>query len=136
VNHQESSVKHYRSRRQKERFLALLSSTEIHPTASWLYEHLKEDFPDLSLGTVYRNLSILTDQGLVQKISVGSTFNRFEAKTAPLHHLICSKCGKIIDFEEKFFPAINEEISRATDFDIEGYRMDFFGNCRECRNKR
>jgi len=136
VNHQESSVKHYRSSRQRKRLLELLCSTEIHPTASWLYDHLKKEFPNLSLGTIYRNLSILIDQGIVKKISASSTFDRFEAKTTPHHHLICTKCRKIIDFEEKVFPAINEEIRRSTDFDIEGYRIDFFGICRECQKKQ
>ncbi|NTV98583.1 MAG: transcriptional repressor [Chlorobiaceae bacterium] len=136
VNHQKSPLKYYRSSRQRERLLELLRSTEIHPTASWLYDHLKEEFPNLSLGTIYRNLSILIDQCLIQKINAGSTFDRFEAKTTPHHHLICSKCGKIIDLEEKVMHEINEEIRNSTDFDIKGYRIEFFGTCRKCQEKR
>ncbi|MCE1273160.1 MAG: transcriptional repressor [Chlorobiales bacterium] len=133
MNHQDRSAKSYRSSRQRERLLALLRSTGIHPTASWLYDQLKKDFPSLSLGTVYRNLSILIEQGFVRKIDSGSTFDRFEAKTTPHYHLICNKCGKIIDFEQRFFPEINKEISRSTDFDIESHRIDFFGTCSDCR---
>lgn len=133
VNHQDCSAKSYRSSRQRERLLALLRSTGIHPTASWLYDRLKKDFPSLSLGTVYRNLSILIEQGLVRKIDSGSTFDRFEANTTPHYHLICKKCGKIIDFEQRFFPEINKEIARSTDFDIESHRIDFFGTCSDCR---
>lgn len=130
---QEHSVKQYRSSRQRERLLAHLRSTNTHPTASWLYDRLKTEFPNLSLGTVYRNLSILIEQGLVKKIDAGSTFDRFEAKTTPHDHLICKKCGKIIDFEQRFFPEINDEISRSVDFDIESHRIDFFGTCPDCR---
>ncbi len=130
---QEHSVKQYRSSRQRERLLALLRSTNTHPTASWLYDRLKTEFPNLSLGTVYRNLSILIEQGLVKKIDAGSTFDRFEAKTTPHDHLICKKCGKIIDFEQRFFPEINDEISRSVDFYIESHRIDFFGTCSDCR---
>jgi len=127
--------KTYRYSRQRERLLAILRSTETHPTAAWLYDRLKKEFPSLSLGTVYRNLAILIAQGLVRKIDAGSTFDRYEAKTTPHYHLICRTCGKIVDFEKRFFPEIDEEIRRATDFDIEGHRIDFFGTCSECRRK-
>ena len=127
------SGKQYRYSRQRERILEVLRSTESHPTATWLYDTIKSEFPRLSLGTVYRNLAILVDQGLVQKIDAGSTFDRFEAKTEPHYHLICRKCGKIEDFEKHFFPEIDEEIRKSTDFDIEGHRIDFFGTCSECR---
>ena len=129
------SGKQYRYSRQRERILEVLRSTQSHPTATWLYDTIKSEFPRLSLGTVYRNLAILVDQGLVQKIDAGSTFDRFEAKTEPHYHLICRKCGKIEDFEKLFFPEIDEEISRSTDFDIEGHRIDFFGTCSDCNRK-
>jgi len=132
---QENKAKQYRSSLQRERLLALLRSTDIHPTASWLYDRLKEEFPSLSLGTVYRNLSILIEQRLVKKIDAGSTFDRFEAKTTPHYHLICKKCGKIVDFEQRFFQEINDEIGRSADFDIETHRIDFFGTCADCRTK-
>lgn len=131
----EIPAKQYRSSRQRERLLALLRSTDVHPTASWLYDRLKAEFPSLSLGTVYRNLAILIEQGLVRKIDAGSTFDRFEAKTTPHYHLICNKCGKIIDFEECFFPEINDTIGTSADFDIESHRIDFFGTCPDCRTK-
>ena len=133
---QNPSGKHYRYSRQRERILEVLRSTESHPTATWLYDKLKPEFPRLSLGTVYRNLAILIEQGLAQKIDAGSTFDRFEAKTEPHYHLICRKCGKIEDFEKHFFPEIDEEIRQSTDFDIEGHRIDFFGTCSECRLNR
>ncbi len=66
-----------RQSKQRNRILELLRSTEIHPTADWLYNQLKSEFPKLSLGTVYRNLSILEGQSLVKKIHFGSTFDRF-----------------------------------------------------------
>jgi Fur family transcriptional regulator, peroxide stress response regulator len=87
----ENPAKQYRSNRQRERLLAILRSTESHPTAAWLYDRLKEEFPSLSLGTVYRNLAILIEQRLAKKIDEGSTFDRFEAKTTLHYHLICKK---------------------------------------------
>lgn len=133
---QEIPQKIYRYSSQREHLLALLRSTESHhPTAAWLYDRLKEEFPSLSFGTVYRNLAVLIDQGLAKKIDAGSTFDRFEAKTTPHYHLICSKCGKIIDVGQCFFSEINDEIGRSTDFDVESHRIDFFGICSDCRTK-
>ena len=126
---------HYRYSRQRERLLVILRSTSSHPTAAWLYDRLKPEFPHLSPGTVYRNLTILIEQGLVRKIDAGSTFDRFEAKTDPHYHLICRKCGTITDFEKRFFTEIDEEIRSSTDFAIDGHRIDFFGTCADCRAK-
>jgi Fur family transcriptional regulator, peroxide stress response regulator len=131
----ETPENRYRYSRQRERLLEILRSTASHPTATWLYDRLKPEFPNLSLGTVYRNLAILINQTLVHKIDAGSTFDRFEAKTAPHYHLICRKCGNITDFEKHLFHEIDDEIRRTTDFAIEGHRIDFFGTCAECRGK-
>ena len=60
----------FRQSKQRTRILELLRSTEIHPTADWFYEKLKNEFPQLSLGTVYRNLSILVEQGLAKKFTL------------------------------------------------------------------
>lgn len=129
-------LKTYRQSRQRERILQLLKQTDTHPTADWLYEQLKKEFSKLSLGTVYRNLSILTDQGLVQKIHSGSTFNRFEANQALHYHLICEKCGKIEDFKMPAHKELDEQASRMTDFMIRKHRIDFFGICSNCQKKQ
>lgn len=132
---QQSRAKPLRYSRQRERLLYLLQSTDTHPTAGWLYDMLKPEFPNLSLGTVYRNLSVLIEQELVKKIDSGSTFDRYEAKTTPHYHLICHECGTIIDFEEQLFPEIDALVSKAADFAVEGHRIDFFGTCSACRTR-
>lgn len=132
---QEHPKKPYRNSRQRTRLLEILRATDSHPTAACLYDQLKPEFPALSLGTVYRNLALLVDQGLVRKIDAGSTFDRFEAKTEPHYHLICSKCGKIADFEEQIFANLNDVISRSTDFAIESHRIDFYGICPLCKKE-
>jgi len=125
-----------RSSRQRERLLALLQETEIHPTADWLYVRLKPEFPHLSLGTVYRNLTILAEQGLVKKIHSGSTFDRFEARVMPHYHLICKRCDAIQDLEMPLLIEINARASRMTDFQIQEHRIDFYGLCSSCRAKK
>ncbi|MBN1480901.1 transcriptional repressor [candidate division KSB1 bacterium] len=122
----------FRQSKQRNRILELLRSTDSHPTADWIYAQLKKEFPKLSLGTVYRNLSTLIDQGLVNKIHFGSTFDRFEANTKPHYHLICESCGKIFDFNMKIYENLNEQAKQLTTFTINYHKLDFYGICQEC----
>ncbi|HUI92058.1 MAG TPA: transcriptional repressor [Chitinivibrionales bacterium] len=123
----------YRRSQQRERILEILKGTKSHPTADWIYKKLKEEIPELSLGTVYRNLHILISQGHIQKLPFGSTFDRFEAKIAPHYHLVCEKCGAVIDFEMPEYSDINKKAERLSSFKISRHRIDFFGLCEKCQ---
>jgi Fur family peroxide stress response transcriptional regulator len=125
----------FRKSKQRTRILELLRSTKIHPTADWLYEKLKNEFPRLSLGTVYRNLSILIEQNLAKKIHFGSTFDRFEANIKPHYHLICKSCRKIFDFEMPTYDDINFQANQITNFTIHHHKLEFFGICEKCKTK-
>ncbi|HHS13284.1 MAG TPA: transcriptional repressor [bacterium] len=127
-----SKEKSYRQSRQRKRILEVLSSTTVHPTADWIYRRLKKEFPRLSMGTVYRNLNILIDQGWVSKIHFGSTFDRFEARVEPHTHLICERCGSITDLNMSFEKGITEKARKLTGFDIRRHRIEFFGICQKC----
>lgn len=128
--------KFYRYSSQRARVLEILKNTDTHPTADWVYETLKKEFPKLSLGTVYRNIGILIEQGLVKRIQSGSTFDRFEANTTAHYHLICEKCGKIMDFKMTEKNELEKQASLETDFEIHGHRVDFFGLCSQCARKK
>jgi Fe2+ or Zn2+ uptake regulation protein len=121
--------------RLRERMYELISESNAHPTADWVYMRLKRDFPRLSLGTVYRNLSILIEQGRLEKLPHGSTFDRYEADRTPHYHLICQSCGRIQDFAMHRYEQINRRARTQTDFDIAGHRINFYGICRECNRK-
>ncbi len=123
----------YRNSKQRQRILELLQSTDNHPTADWVYEQLKKEFPSLSLGTVYRNLSFLIERGEVQKIHFGSTYDRFEANIKPHYHLICESCGAILDFDMPIYNDLNERAKKMTDFKINHHKLEFFGLCQDCK---
>lgn len=125
----------YRKSQQRERILEILKETKSHPTADWVYMKLKEEIPELSLGTVYRNLKVLMEQGLIQKLPFGSTFDRFEAKIAPHYHLVCEKCGVVEDFEMPQYSEINLQAEKMSAFKISRHRIDFFGLCEKCQDK-
>ncbi len=123
----------YKKSRQRERILQLLRGTGSHPTADWLYEKLKHEFPNLSMGTVYRNLQILMEQGLINKIDFGSTFNRFDANISPHYHFLCEKCGDIIDLEIPVDEKLNDKVNTKTGLKALRHRIEFFGLCDKCR---
>ena len=125
----------FRKSKQRKRILELLRSTGSHPTADWIYDQLKKEFPQLSFGTIYRNLSILIEQGLVKKIHFGSTFDRFEANVQPHYHLVCESCGKIMDFNLPIYNDLNTQAKQQTSFSISYHKLEFFGTCEDCKEK-
>jgi len=124
----------YKRSRQRERILGILRGTKTHPTASWVYDELKKEFNNLSMGTVYRNINILIDQNLVQKIESGSSFDRFDANVEQHYHFVCKECGAIDDLPIAAFDDLNEKINQMTEYQAEKHRLDFHGVCPGCLN--
>jgi Fur family transcriptional regulator, peroxide stress response regulator len=124
----------YKRSRQRERILGILRGTNTHPTASWVYDELKKEFNNLSMGTVYRNINILIDQNLVQKIESGSSFDRFDANIEQHYHFVCKECGSIDDLPIAAFDDLNEKINQMTEYQAEKHRLDFHGVCPGCLN--
>lgn len=127
-----TEVKTYKYSRQRERILDLLQHTGIHPTATWIYDQLKAEFPGLSMGTVYRNLSILIEQDHIKKIDFGSTFDRFDANVTPHYHFICENCGAIFDLKLPVVYTLNEKVREETHFAVHSHHIEFYGICGNC----
>ena len=126
----------YRNTKQRKRILETLCETDTHPTATWLYDQLKPEFPSLSLGTVYRNLGILEEQGLLKKIVFGSTFDRYDGKTYPHTHFICSECNNVYDMSEQNNDEIIECVSKNTKHHIHEVVMNYYGVCEKCLEEK
>lgn len=114
-----------------EIFRELLQSTD-HPTADTLHRRLRNKFPTLSLDTVYRTLATLANQRLIHRVETIESLTRFEAVASPHHHLICSGCGKIADFEWPLIDqsALPEELSGWGK--IEHKHLVVYGRCENC----
>lgn len=121
--------------RQREAILKNLQSRRDHPTADMVYESIRAEQPNISLGTVYRNLAFLADSGKVLKVSTGIGPDHFDGFTEPHTHFICRYCGRIIDMED--IPQTNLADGAFSQFDgiIEEYELKVFGKCRECLSK-
>jgi Fur family peroxide stress response transcriptional regulator len=109
-----------------------------HPTAETVYSHVREEFPNISLGTVYRNLSFLVENGQAVKVSCNDGSVHFDGNTAPHYHFQCRKCGAILDMEMQSLPIENvlfDEASKNFNGIIEGNITYFYGICPDCMNK-
>jgi Fur family peroxide stress response transcriptional regulator len=122
----------YRKSKQRDEILNILRETNIHPTANWIYDKLKKENSRLSLGTVYRNLSILVEQDLVDRIDFGSTFDRYEAKKSGHYHFVCEKCGEVSDLEMPVMEELNSQVEKKLGLKTNKHRLEFFGICRKC----
>lgn len=118
--------------RQRECILKNLQSRRDHPTADMVYESVRMEQPNISLGTVYRNLAFLSENGQILKISTGTGPDHFDGCTNPHVHFVCRSCGKVIDMDE--IPQINSIDKASAQFDgiIEGYELKMFGKCGDC----
>ncbi len=128
--------KKFKRSRQRERILETLRGTKSHPTAGWVYDVLKKESPELSLGTVYRNLNILNELGLVRILRSGSTFDRFDADTSPHYHFVCEDCGKVEDVELTVDHDLDDRVAALMGRIVTGHRLDFFGLCPACQAER
>lgn len=103
-----------------------------HPTADEVYTALKKDDPALSLGTVYRNLNLLSELGQLKKIHIDNAKDRFDARTDPHCHLLCTKCRRVFDIDDDFSNGIEERISERYGHIVEEVSLNFNGICKQC----
>lgn len=121
--------------RQREAIKEFLMSRTDHPTADTVYTSIRQEFPNISLGTVYRNLSLLSDIGEILKISTSDGGDRFDANTKPHYHFICTECNSVIDLDMKNIDHINELASVNFGGKITGHTAHFYGTCENCTQR-
>lgn len=121
---------------QRLALLRLLTASKNHPSAMQLYEQLHEQFPTMSLATVYKTLNLLKEMGEVLELGFDDDDHRYDGnEPSPHPHLICVRCRKIIDPEVPPFHTLAQEVADSSGFQIVSHRLDFFGICPECQEK-
>lgn len=123
-------MKKRRHSRQRELILERLRSTTQHPTAGTLYEWLKPDYPSLSLGTVYRNLNLLANEGTIRRISF--PVERFDANIRPHAHFLCAVCGRVYDLDLPYDESLDRRAEAAGGHKIGEHELLFTGTCSVC----
>lgn len=126
-----------RTSKKRQAIFDALCRSKAHPSAEQVYNELKPSFPDLSLGTVYRNLGVLIDDGLI--ISVGNVGGeeRYDADTSRHPHFICSCCGKVLDLcLDIDLSCCCQSVSESICADVRSYALNFYGLCNDCKIRR
>ena len=124
------TTKHFKKR---DAILEYLRGTTSHPSAETIYSDLKPQIPDLAMGTVYRNLSLFKQQGLVSSVATVKGVERFDGNTAPHVHFICSDCDAVIDLMEMEVPtALTQAAETACGGSVSECQLCFCGKCRQC----
>ncbi len=122
--------------RKREAILNAVRSTTSHPTADWIYEKLKPEYPDLSLGTVYRNLAQFKEDGTIISIGVVNGQERFDGNVKPHTHFVCSECGCVLDVPEEFInPDRMAQIEKEYHMRIDSADLLLRGICPDCFKK-
>jgi Fe2+ or Zn2+ uptake regulation protein len=122
-----------RQSRQRAVVLEVVLSTMDHPTADWVYRQARRRLPRISLGTVYRNLKRLAEEGAIREIHTGGHPARFDGNTGRHYHIRCLGCGRVNDLPMSVDTRLEEEAGRAMNYQILGHQVEIHGLCPLCQ---
>ena len=117
---------------QRQVILEELQKVNTHPTASELYDIVRQRLPRIGLGTVYRNLELLADCGIITKLETGGEQKRFDAKSGPHYHIRCTICGRVDDMDIPRLEDLDDKAAENCHYTIIGHHIEFFGTCPDC----
>ena len=130
------TVPNRRNTRQRQIIFEELRKRTTHPTAVELYHIVRQRLPRISLGTVYRNLELLTRNKTIQKLDMGGLEARFDSETRPHHHARCTQCGAIDDLFDLPADIVQHQYMSLDNYEVRGYRIEFYGLCPRCKSGR
>ncbi len=124
--------------KQREQILDIFLKTEKHTTINDLYDLVRKKNPKIGLATVYRSMKVICDAGLARETDFGDGTKRFEHKYKHQHHdhLVCLKCGRIIEVVSPGIEKLQERLAKKHKFSAVRYRMEIFGICSSCNRKK
>ena len=118
--------------RQRELIKNFLTDRKDHPTADIIYTNVRRQNPNISLGTVYRNLTLLVQEGEINRLRLGDGVDHFDADTSPHYHFICTECGNVVDLEIDHPESIINAAATNFNGQITGHVAYFYGTCGNC----
>ncbi len=118
--------------KQRDMIKDFLMSRKDHPTADIVYMNVRQQQPNISLGTVYRNLTLLADIGEIQRLRLGDGVDHFDADISEHYHFICNDCGSVIDLEMDSISSITDVAQKKFNGRISGHVTHFYGSCNSC----
>ena len=122
-----------RETKQREAILNVLHGANSHPTADWVYDEVRKVIPNISKGTVYRNLKILREDGKISELNLSGTVSRYEGNQENHYHFRCEKCGRVFDLDEPVHKELDDKVARNTGFTVSYHQLEFRGLCKDCQ---
>jgi Fur family ferric uptake transcriptional regulator len=126
-----------KSTRQRDDILDIFVSAGRHLSAEELYLLVKKSHPGIGYATVYRTLKLLASAGLAEEQRFEDGYTRYEYRATDSHHdhLICTKCGRIIEFENERIEQLQQDVARKNKFQVQSHKLELYGLCSECQGK-
>lgn len=118
---------------QRQAILSALRREPCHPTADEIYEEVRRTIPRISKGTVYRNLKVLQEMGLVTELKLDGVVSRYEYRKDRHYHFRCEDCGQVLDIPVAVDADLDARIAAATGLEIHGHQLEFRGRCPACQ---
>lgn len=128
--------KQFRMTRQRKTILKVLRNTTSHPTADEIYEEVRKEIPNISLGTVYRNLKILKNMGEIMELEFGSSFSRYDGNPENHYHFQCVKCSRVEDIHLPVQKNLNTMAGEFSGNKVTSHRLEFYGICKNCQGEQ
>lgn len=122
--------------KQREAILKVLCSTTSHPTADWIYHRVREMIPNISLGTVYRNLGMLSKNGDILKLDVGGEQSHYDGTVSPHNHFVCQSCQKVLDVNTMYDKNVDKAAQNTLGGSVNYHTLLFYGTCMECMENK
>ena len=122
--------------KKREAIIHAIRSTTSHPTAEWVYQTLKPNYPDLSLGTVYRNIAQFKNDGVIISVGVVNGQERYDGNVIPHTHFVCSSCGAVIDIPGEFVGrVVSAQVAAKYHLQVDSSEVLFHGICSNCQKR-
>ena len=130
---EEHNLKHTK---QRDAILDVFLGVKGHITSEDLYRRVREEHPNVGYTTVYRTMKLLCDAGLANERHFDDGITRYEIEHEHHDHLVCTRCGKIIEFDCEMIESAQERIAKSYDFRVLRHRHELYGHCASCRDDR
>ncbi len=118
--------------KQREAMIRILKNTKSHPSAEWLYNEMKKEFPNISLATVYRNLGFLLESKQIIRLDIGSGTEHYDADCSEHYHFVCHGCKQILDITLPPPVGLDEQAEQLNDISVDNHSLIFYGMCGKC----
>jgi len=122
-----------RKSKQRDAIQRVLRSTNTHPTVQWIYDQVRHEIPNISMGTVYRNLKLLKKEGQIIELNLADALSRFDANEQNHYHFRCEQCGRVFDVDEPVNESLDKRIAEKTGFKVSHHILEFRGICADCQ---